>query len=240
MAGFSENGSRTRLQERSAATPYGHSVAMLLLAALLIVVAALTLALPLPVFSSQALPDASERGTTNVDEPGGAAPLLDAAGSVTIPLCISVAYQGHGDPGTSRWTLPVVTTIYTASTSGVITSWVQTTDANGGYCHDVHFDDNSISFDIEVKHSHTLSNKKFGIPVSGPASPINMGTLLEGDADNNNAVSLADFSILRTTYAQTCPPCDDRADFNVDGYISILDFSLLRTNYTRSGPITVP
>ena len=216
---------------------------LLVMLAALLGIAVVSLALPMPALSVQAVPDQATAAVSYAPAqpaaPAALPPTLEAGGSVTIPVCLFVTYEGHGDPGTARWEMPVVTTIYTASTSSVIASWQQTTDVNGGYCHQVHFDDNSIQVDIQVKNSHTLSNKKLNISAFGPAIYINMGQLLEGDANDNDAVSIVDFSILRTTYGQSCPPCNKSADFNEDNVISILDFSLLRNNYGRSGPVPV-
>jgi len=168
---------------------------------------------------------------------GGRSLALANGGTVTIPLCLQVSYQGHGPSGTARWMLPVTTFIFYAGTSDLLAAWTQVTDGNGGYCTEINGPEGQVAVDIIAKHSHTLSVKKTNVPLPGPASYINLGTLLEGDADNDDAVTLTDFSTLRTTYGATCPACDESADFNVDGRISILDFSLLRTNYTRSGPI---
>lgn len=220
---------------------------LLTLAAVMAAAAALILALPLPALTEQAAPNTavapSSAGLPDSPPAPDARPssdaTLDDVGTLEIPVAISVTYQAHGPQGTARWTLPVETTIYTAGTGLVITSWVQTTDGNGSYARVVAFYTSTTHVDIRVKHSHTLSNKKYTIPVLGPAMYISMGTLLEGDADNNDQVSILDFSILRTTYGQTCPPCDARADFNEDKLISILDFSLLAMNYAKSGPITV-
>lgn len=167
---------------------------------------------------------------------GGRGSALANGGTVTIPLCLQVAYQGHGASGTERWMLPVTTLIFYAGSSDILAAWTQVTDGYGGYCSEIALPASSVMVDIVAKHSHTLSVKKTNVPLPGPASYINLGTLLEGDADDNDEVALADFSILRTTYGQAFPLYDERADFNIDERISILDFSLLRTNYARSGP----
>jgi hypothetical protein len=66
---------------------------------------------------------------------------------------------------------------------------------------------------------------------------IDFGLLREGDANNDNVVSILDFSILATAFGECsdCPLFDERADFNGDGCILINDFSLLATNFGESG-----
>jgi hypothetical protein len=70
---------------------------------------------------------------------------------------------------------------------------------------------------------------------------VNFGTLLEGDANDDNCVNAPDFSILRTAFgkSQGQPGYDPRADFNQDGAVNAPDFSLLRTNFGRCGDIQV-
>jgi hypothetical protein len=87
---------------------------------------------------------------------------------------------------------------------------------------------------------HTLANRKAITLTSGPTD-ISFGTLLEGDANGDNCITILDFSLLRTAFG-TCSTDDGfdaRADFNEDGCITILDFSLLRTNFGLCGDIEV-
>jgi hypothetical protein len=55
---------------------------------------------------------------------------------------------------------------------------------------------------------------------------VDFGALRGGDANDDNAVQLVDFSILRTTCGkcQGGPPYDGRADFNGDGRVLLVDF----------------
>ncbi len=91
------------------------------------------------------------------------------------------------------------------------------------------------TYNIRVKSGHTLANIKNGVILSTGSNSVDFGTLLEGDANNDNCVSMVDFSILRTAFSTS----DARADFNQDGVVNILDFSLLRTNFGLCGDITV-
>jgi hypothetical protein len=71
------------------------------------------------------------------------------------------------------------------------------------------------------------------------ANAVDFGTLLEGDANDNNVVELHDFSILATAFGTGVgqPGFDPRADFNESTWIDIADFSLLSTNYGQAGDI---
>lgn len=76
---------------------------------------------------------------------------------------------------------------------------------------------------IEVAENQTTSNINFN--------------LLGGDCDNNNVVSMMDFTILRAAYGSKVgdPKWDARADFNGNNQIDMMDFSILNSNYGKSG-----
>ncbi len=87
---------------------------------------------------------------------------------------------------------------------------------------------------VAVKERHTLAAVRNGT-VGGPR--VDFGELKQGDADNNNIISILDFSILATTFGKSAGGAgyDDRGDFNGDQKVSILDFSLLASNFGQSG-----
>jgi hypothetical protein len=64
-----------------------------------------------------------------------------------------------------------------------------------------------------------------------------MGSILLGDADNNNCIALVDFSLTRNSFGKSIgdPGYDPRADFNGDDAVNVSDFSLLRNNYGQCG-----
>jgi len=157
--------------------------------------------------------------------------------SAVSPLCVAVTYQGHGASGTARWALPVQVTVSSVADNSTIAAWTQTTDTSGRLWFLPSLPMPS-AVNVAVKNSHALGSMALNVPYPWGVDCLGMPTLLEGDANNNDQVSITDFSILRTAYGQTCPACDARSDFNEDGQVSITDFSLLRSNYARSGPST--
>jgi hypothetical protein len=60
---------------------------------------------------------------------------------------------------------------------------------------------------------------------------VDLGTLREGDANNDDLINISDFVILRAVYSTS----DARADFNQNGIVEIGDFVLLRANYSAQG-----
>jgi hypothetical protein len=93
------------------------------------------------------------------------------------------------------------------------------------------------TYTIAVKNSHTLKRVKTSQVIIGGSNNINFGTLLEGDVNNDNYVTLSDVSILINNYNKTVgnPGVDPRADLNGDGFITLADMSLLINNYNKSG-----
>lgn len=96
------------------------------------------------------------------------------------------------------------------------------------------------TYDVRLKNMHTLRNVRRNVYVSDPAV-LDMGKLLEGDADDDNRVRSSDFTILRAAYFtdEGDPGFDPRADFDEDNRIRSSDFALLRGNYFKSGDIEV-
>jgi hypothetical protein len=83
-----------------------------------------------------------------------------------------------------------------------------------------------------VKNSHTVSNRKTGVVLVAGRNDLDLGTLREGDANNDDRVSIIDFSILAAGFS---PLYDARADFNQDGSVTIIDFSRLAQNFGVQG-----
>jgi hypothetical protein len=92
------------------------------------------------------------------------------------------------------------------------------------------------TYNIRVKNSHTLANLKSAVTLVPGTNSISFGTLLEGDANDDNCVNITDFSVLRGGFV---PGYDARADFNQDGFVNITDFSLLKSNFATCGDIPV-
>jgi hypothetical protein len=138
----------------------------------------------------------------------------------------SVTLQGRPAPPDTSWSVPLTVTVGS-------TSYTVATDEEGKF---ILSDLTPGTYDILVKNSHTLRNLKSGVALVVGTNTVDFGTLVEGDANDDNVVNIKDFSILLTGFY---PAYDAHADFNEDGYINISDFSLLVTNFGLYGDITV-
>ena len=106
-------------------------------------------------------------------------------------------------------------------------------------------------FDITIQANQTLVNLRDDVGVHvGLTSPVDMGTLLAGNAidDPRPGVELAsiinalDASLIASVLLekQTNPTVyDARVDFDRDGQVTLADFDLLQANYLKFSPLLV-
>lgn len=109
-----------------------------------------------------------------------------------------------------------------------------TGDANGGQF--TLEDLTPGTYQIVVKGSNTLQTVETVTLVEG-TNTYDLGALIAGDANNDNEVTLTDFSLLVGTFNLTpnVNGYNGAADFNGDGAVSILDFSILADNFNAQG-----
>ncbi len=141
----------------------------------------------------------------------------------TVTLLGRVSLQARPTPPAIPWVVALRVQVGNAT----YTTW---TDTSGRF---VLLDVPGGPQQITVKNAHTISNRIASIVLLPGPNDLDLGTLWEGDANDDDVVDITDFSILRLVFATT----DGRADFNQDGIVDILDFSLLRSNFAKHGPL---
>lgn len=149
-----------------------------------------------------------------------------------------VSFQGRSTPPATDWVCPISVTLTISGQAVPTYTFAVTTDASGMFTLTNIM---TGTYDIKVRDLHSLWNVRQGYSVAPGMNTVNMGTLVEGDADLNGTINILDFSILSTVYG-TCAPnpvFDPRADFNNSMCVDIMDFSLLATNYGRSGEVLI-
>jgi len=145
----------------------------------------------------------------------------------------------NSPPPHSAWSVPVVFSLYPPGSTGAPAyQWNLALDTSGRWSGSLTL--SAGSYDVRVKNLHTLRNVKRNVLIDGSAT-INMGTLLEGDADGDNRVRASDFALLRAAYftQEGDLGFDPRTDFDEDNRVRSSDFALLRSNYFASGDIEV-
>jgi hypothetical protein len=97
------------------------------------------------------------------------------------------------------------------------------------------------TYDVSLKVHQHVSVVARQVPF-GSSSPVSraFGTLAAGDADHNDQVTAADFSVLKRKFGQSAPctawwlvRC---ADFDLNGQIGPNDFTLLKQSFGVVGP----
>jgi len=170
-------------------------------------------------FGGESVFNQAEDGTVNISIGARVSGSVDLQRSVPAP--------------DDSWETDVRVSFTVPSESNPSYSFTTTTDQNGEF---VVGPVDPLDYDMRVKGTHTLQNLVPVSLVSGDNS-VNVGELLEGDANDDNCVTILDFSILANTFAlgEGEPGFDPRADFNQDTFVTILDFSLLATNFEQCG-----
>jgi hypothetical protein len=148
-----------------------------------------------------------------------------------------VAFQAR-EPG-PPWSCPLSVTLFAAGHTTPTYAVETICDQNGVFTVT-----NILTgtYDIKVRDLHSLKNVRQDYVIGLGINSVNMGTLIEGDADANDVIDILDFSLLASAYSTSegDPAFDPRTDFNNSGNIDILDFSLLAANYSLSGENVLP
>jgi len=96
------------------------------------------------------------------------------------------------------------------------------------------------TYDIGIKNWTCLSDLKTNETLTaGNTTVVNFGTTREGDANNDDHITIPDASSLASIYGSSegDPDWNPHCDFNRDGNINILDTSALASNYGQDGDL---
>ena len=164
-------------------------------------------------------------------------------------VSISVGLQGTSRPD-AGWAIPLNVKFFTPGTGSPVDVLTATpiyslnlTTAKNGNTATVQANEIFTGiYDITVASPHTLINVKRKVTISGNSTSVDMGSLLEGNANDDDRVNINDFGLLAKTYGKQRGQngFDERADFDRNEKIHITDFGLLAANYGKYSPIEAP
>jgi hypothetical protein len=161
---------------------------------------------------------------------GGEQPLSALNGTVVL--------QGR-TLNTLAYQVPLQVSLFQPGTTTVVAEGGATTSQTGTFTVT---ELPSGTYDVQIKLANGLTRTVPGVVLpAGGAGTANFGTVLVGDADNNNRVTAADFTALKQTFllqtgcATQSPIPNPCADFDGNGTISPNDFSLLKVNFLQQG-----
>jgi hypothetical protein len=161
-----------------------------------------------------------------------------AVAAINATLEGHVNFSGRGTAPNSTWAEPFNVTLFEAGNlSHVIWTGNATTNNTGVF---------TISgltagtYDIGIKNWTCLSVLNTSVTLTaGNTTVVDFGTILEGDANNDDYVNILDASSLVPCYGSSTggPGWNEHCDFNRDGNINILDASALASNYGKHGDL---
>jgi len=149
-----------------------------------------------------------------------------------------VGFQGRSAPPAMDWVCPLSVTLHLAGDPSPAYTFSALCDQTGIFTVT---DVLTEVYDVMVRDLHSLWSIKRNVHIQTGINPVDLGTLVEGDADVNKTVDILDFAALATAFGSVPadPEWDPRADFNNSLNIDVLDFALLATNYGLSGDVLV-
>jgi hypothetical protein len=91
-------------------------------------------------------------------------------------------------------------------------------------------------YTVRIKHAQYLAAAQ-SVTLTAGVNAVNFGTLRAGDANDDNRVTLVDFSLISGMFNRRAGDAgyDARADLNGDGAVTLVDFSLLAGNFNQVG-----
>jgi len=154
---------------------------------------------------------------------------------------ISITLQGGSRPD-AGWVVPLTVKFFSPGTTTVVYTFDLTTAKSGNTAVATASGILPGTYDISAVTSHCLTNKKAGVEIALPSTAVNMGTLLEGNANNDININIADFGFLVSSYNKSFGQSgyNAMADFDNSLSVNIADFGLLVANYNKSAPINLP
>jgi len=164
--------------------------------------------------------------------------MSEARVQAIVPAIVQgqVALQGRPTPPSARWAISLTVELLNPTTGAALQTLATTTDNQG------HFTLSGLSagvYSLRVKGMHTLANRRSSLTLGAGDNTVDMGTLLEGDTDNDNDVDANDASVVNVAFGSvpSSGNWDPRADLNGDGVVNATDMGLVAMNYGQTGDV---
>ncbi len=175
---------------------------------------------------------------------------LSAVRNITVveraTLTANVYLQGSSRPS-SGWNIPLRVALFTPGanvlTATPLAEYTQTTSRHILVARTTISNVIPGTYDITASSAHTLLNVKRNVTIAPGSSPsITLGTLLEGNGVQDNAINLDDLSLLALSWAcdSADPDFNAQTDFDRNNIINMSDFNLLADNWGAVSPINIP
>jgi probable HAF family extracellular repeat protein len=179
---------------------------------------------------AQGINNSGEIAATAINSAGNAHavvlnPVRTIAGTVNLQNYMSSAIAGT----------PVKVEIRSPGTTTSLDTHVVPLDASGNFSFTTSLP--AGAYDVAVKAPHWLRKAMYSENVGMYGVNGLNCSLINGDVNGDNVVSLADFGQLRAAFGSSSGSgnWNPNADLNGDGAVSLADFGILRANFGRQG-----
>jgi hypothetical protein len=166
---------------------------------------------------------------------GGIGQVIVDFGDLSGSLLVGhLSFQGRTPPPAPDWACPVSVTLTLEGETTPTFTFAPTTDHSGTFSitHAIP----AATYDIRARDLHSLWNLRQGARVDIGVTVVDMGKLIEGDANRDGLIDVSDLGMLAAAYGpgQSYNP---NVDFNNDGLVGVGDLALLAANYGREGDV---
>ena len=119
----------------------------------------------------------------------------------------------------------------------LLTSRVVTLNAQGQYSFTLPSNLAAGNYDFYAKASHWLTRKRANVSVPAGGSTCNNFSLINGDVDGDNEVTLADFGLLSDSFGLVLGDSGYNANADLDGdsEVALADFGILSASFGEVG-----
>jgi hypothetical protein len=167
-------------------------------------------------------------------------------GPLEILVSISVVLQGDGRPDIG-WAVPLTVKFFTPGADVLndipayefnLTTTRSATE-NTAVCEATGLAPGT--YDVTALGRSTLMNIKRGAVISAPQTSVDLGTLLEGNVNQDEIVDFDDYAVLSTCWlaSKDQEEYNAKADFDRNGLINAVDLSLFADNWLKTSPIEI-
>jgi len=167
-------------------------------------------------------------------------------GPLEILVSISVVLQGDGRPDIG-WAVPLTVKFFTpgADVLNDIPAYefnlttTKSADGNTAVCQATGLAPGV--YDITALGRSALMNIKKNVVISAPQTSVDLGTLLEGNVNQDEIVDFDDYAVLSTCWLASKDQAEynTKADFDRNGLINAADLSLFAANWLKTSPAEI-
>lgn len=139
-----------------------------------------------------------------------------------------------GDFGGTVTGRSVTLELRTPGTSTVLETKTVTLAADGSFSFTT---SRTGTVDLTAKASHWLRARRTNVALSGTSVTGQNFTLINGDVDGDNAVTVFDYDALSAAFDTSAgqPGWNPEADLDGDGSVTVFDYDILSGNFDREG-----